>query len=131
MIIVKIEPNENGSHNNQTASFCPDGYAILPDYLIPEHFPFFTIDKIEEGIITELTDGTFPPVEISPEQRREKAYETESIIEYNNEMITVDAARAICMEYAYENTDRAKQIVAELIEKITEAKETIRRREAD
>lgn len=129
MLIVKIDPNENGSHNNQTATECFDGWAILPSELIPEHFPFFTIDEIDGDTIKAVTDGEYPAVEISPEQRREIAYETEPIIEYNGAMITVDAARNVCMEYDYEDTDRARLIVTELIAKITEAKETIRERE--
>ena len=129
MLIVKIEASENGSHKNQTATFCPEGYAILPEYLVPEHFPFFTIDSIEEGIITAVTDGIFPGV--PAEERRRRAYETEQIISYGDTMLTVDAAREICSEYMCEDTDRARQIVSELTEKITVAKAAIREREGE
>lgn len=67
----------------------------------------------------------------TPSEKREYAYETEAIIENDNEMITVDAARNICAEYQFEDTDRAREIVATLTAKITVAKADIRERFPD
>lgn len=80
----------------------------------------------------ELIDGKVTRVWIevpdtrTPAEKREYAYETEPIIEYGDGIITVDDARKICDEYAYEDTDRARSIVAELTAKITAAKQAIR-----
>ena len=127
MRIVKREQNENGSYSNQTASVCRDGWYILPDELVPEHFPFFDIVSVDGDTITEVTDGEFPAV--PAEERRKAAYETEPIIEYDGGLITVDEAREICLEYWFENTERANEIVLELTDKITAAKNAIRERE--
>ena len=67
----------------------------------------------------------------TPAEKRECAYETEAIIEYGEETITVDGARNICAEYQFEDTDRARGIVADLTTKITVAKAEIRQKYPD
>lgn len=62
----------------------------------------------------------------TPIQRRQNAYATRPMIEFGNEIITVDEARSICNEYMYDGTERAKEIITELSVKIAEAKEAIR-----
>ena len=127
MILIKREQNANGSYSNQTSSALIDGYYILPEELMPPHFPFFTIDSVDGDTITAVTDGEYPAV--PAEDRRKQAYETEPIIEYNGGLITVDEARNICLEYYFESTERAVEIVDELTAKITDAKEQIRGRD--
>ena len=126
MILVEKTPKANGGYGNMEASTFREGYYILPDELKPEHFPFFTINAVESDVITSVTDGEYPAV--SAEITRRKAYESEPIVEYGGNLITVDEARNICMEYEFETTDRAIGIVSELMAKITAAKEAIRAR---
>lgn len=65
MTIIKIEPNENGSHDNQTINGVtpetfpiPEGYAVVPkeldDLAYLENYPF--------GVITVETIGGLPTV---------------------------------------------------------------------
>ena len=67
----------------------------------------------------------------TPEEQRKYAYETRKSIEYNKNMLTVDEAITICLKYLFEETDKAKEIIAELSQKITEAKEAIRKEYPD
>lgn len=68
----------------------------------------------------QVEDDTTPP------QRRQNAYATRPMIEFGNDIITVDEARNICGEYMYDGTEKAAQIIAELSAKIAAAKEAIR-----
>ena len=129
MILVKEIAKENGSHENQTCDHTLEGYLVLPDELKPEHFPFFSITSYEGNTITAVEDGVFPAV--SAEINRRNAYENDRVIDYGGDLITVDEARNICMEYEFETTDRAMGIVSELMAKITAAKEAIRARYAE
>ena len=58
MHIIQIEPNENGSHNQQTCNipfFPPEGWAMIPDdVVIPEEYPFVFLEAAE-GIVTSMT----------------------------------------------------------------------------
>ena len=50
MKIIRIEPNGNGSHNNQTINGLipiPDGWTIIPDNMETPNFPFgdITVDN--------------------------------------------------------------------------------------
>lgn len=100
------------------------GYYPVDDTPRPEGMFYSYTWEMVDGNVTRVWHEEPDPR--TPEQKREYAYETEPIIEYGNGIITVDDARKICDEYAYEDTDRAKEIVAELIAKITVAKQTIR-----
>lgn len=60
MTIIKIAPNENGSHDNQTINYgvdwkkfpIPEGWAYVPDDLLPlENFPF------GEAEVTDIGNG--------------------------------------------------------------------------
>lgn len=65
MRIVEIKALENGAHNNQTIngvlSVIPDGYAVIPDDMTCDNFPFGEV-KAEEiyGVmtVTEWIAGT-------------------------------------------------------------------------
>lgn len=73
MTIVKIEKFENGAHANQTASGTipvPPGWAVLPDSMETENFPFGDIAVEEIGgvmTVTSWTPGTIPDPEPEPE----------------------------------------------------------------
>ena len=55
MRIVEIYAASNGSHRNQNmnSSFVPDGWAVVPDEMVTENFPFgdLTAEEID-GIMT-------------------------------------------------------------------------------
>lgn len=74
MTIIRIEPHENGAHDNQTIKNAtpdtfsiPDGWALVPDTIvIPETFPFVDV-TVEDGVVTSMTAGTMPEPEPEPE----------------------------------------------------------------
>lgn len=66
MRIVEIKAQANGGHRNQTGDVLPvpEGWAVLPDDLAAENFPFgeLTARKIN-GVktVTSWTPGVVPP----------------------------------------------------------------------
>lgn len=66
MRIVEIRSLENGAHRNQTVfggMAPPDGWAVIPDDMETENFPFGEIDASEiDGVltVTAWTPGTLP-----------------------------------------------------------------------
>ena len=58
---IQIEPNENGSHNNQNGGDHPgEGWAVIPDNIvIPDSFPFVSI-TVEDGDVTGMTACEVP-----------------------------------------------------------------------
>jgi len=69
-------------------------------------------------------------VESTPEERRQQAYQTEQIIEWYGDMITVDRAKDLWLYYAAEGYP--KEIITDELEpKIHFAKEDIRARYPD
>lgn len=82
MTIIKIEPNENGGHENNTihgagpAAFSvPDGWAIVPEEVgtpeTLENFPFgdIVVDDGAPPMVTEWIPGVKPPPEPEPEPK--------------------------------------------------------------
>ena len=71
MTIIEISALENGAHRNQTWNMCtiPDGWAVIPDGMETENFPFgdVTIEEID-GImtVTSWTPGEIPEPEPEP-----------------------------------------------------------------
>lgn len=67
MRIIEIKARANGSHRNQTGNFktIPDGYAVIPDDIKCENFPFGEIE-IEEvkGVmtVTKWIAGVIPEI---------------------------------------------------------------------
>lgn len=123
MRIVKIQQNDNGSHNNQQGNFntVPEGYARIPDDMsIPDTFPFVEIETAEiDGVmtVTKMTAGVMPePEQPTPSEQREQAYETMKIIEWQGEQITVDEANDLWMKYSAEGSEVANTL-SELIVK--------------
>lgn len=74
MRIVEIKALDNGAHNNQTIdgvfTVIPDGYAVIPDDMICENFPFGEVKTEEiDGVmtVTEWVPGVIPEPEPMPE----------------------------------------------------------------
>lgn len=74
MRIVEIKALDNGAHNNQTIdgvfAEIPDGYAVIPDDMECENFPFGEVKAEEiDGVMTatEWIAGTLPESEPMPE----------------------------------------------------------------
>ena len=70
MRIVKIKALENGSHQNQIGNFTsvPEGWAVIPDNMELENFPFgeMVVEEIDGvATVTSWTPGVLP--EPSPE----------------------------------------------------------------
>ena len=67
MRILEIAPLENGAHRNQTYhGVLPPGWAVVPDDLETECFPFGSVEAAEiDGImtVTAWTPGTIPEPE--------------------------------------------------------------------
>jgi len=87
MTIIKIEPNDNGSHDNQTINGVtpetfpvPEGCAVVPESVgtpdTLENYPFgeITVEAID-GIptVTSWTPGVIPEPEPVPEPEPEPA----------------------------------------------------------
>lgn len=72
MRIIEIAPLENGAHRNQTGTLqtIPDGWAVIPDDMDTENYPFGVVEAQEiEGVmtVTSWTPGTIPEPEPEPE----------------------------------------------------------------
>lgn len=68
MQIIEIKSLPNGAHRNQTGDFSiiPDGWAVIPDDMETENFPFGEVDIEEiDGVITvtKWTPGLIPETE--------------------------------------------------------------------
>ena len=64
MRIIEITAMPNGAHRNQESDYftlanCPDGWAVIPDEMECENFPFGAI-TVEDGIVTSWTPGVIP-----------------------------------------------------------------------
>lgn len=73
MKIIEIVAFENGAHRNQTSDidlvFIPDGWAVVPDEMECENFPFgeVTVEEID-GVttVTNWVAGVIPEPEPEP-----------------------------------------------------------------
>ena len=74
MRIVEINAMENGAHKNQMFhGVLPDGWAILPDNMVCENFPFgeITVDDTHTPpVVKSWTPGEIPEPEpiLEPEE---------------------------------------------------------------
>lgn len=67
-MIIKIQENENGSHNNQSfvPAEIPVGWAVVPEEMeIPDSFPFVDIET-EGQIVVKMVKKAVPPVPPQP-----------------------------------------------------------------
>lgn len=80
MYMLEIAALDNGAHNNQTFhGFLPDGWAIVPDEMTLENFPFGEVTAEEiDGVMTVTSWKPLPipepeePDEPIPEPEPEK-----------------------------------------------------------
>lgn len=67
MQMLEIKALENGAHNNHTFhGFLPEGWALIPDGMVLENFPFGEVDvKRVDGImmVSKWTPGEIPETE--------------------------------------------------------------------
>lgn len=71
MIIVEIIALDNGAHRNQSGNMntIPDGWAVIPDEMETENFPFGDVTAEEiDGImtVTSWAPGDIPEPESEP-----------------------------------------------------------------
>ena len=76
MRIIEINALDNGAHRNQTGSFStvPDGWAVIPDGMFCENFPFGEVEAAEiDGVmtVTKWTPGEMPEPEPIPEPEKD------------------------------------------------------------
>ena len=76
MRIIEIAALDNGAHRNQTGSFAtvPDGWAVIPDSMVCENFPFGEVEVAEiNGVmtVTKWTPGEMPEPEPMPEPEKD------------------------------------------------------------
>lgn len=68
MRIIEIAPLDNGAHRNQNGglSVVPSGWAVIPDDMVCENFPFGEVEAEEiNGVmtVTKWTAGVMPEPE--------------------------------------------------------------------
>lgn len=72
MTIIEIKTLENGSHRNATGEFTiiPEGWAVIPDDMQFENFPFGDVEVEEiDGVmtVTKWVAGEIPEPDTIPE----------------------------------------------------------------
>ena len=134
MRIIEITALDNGAHRNQTGTFStiPSGWAVIPNDMATPNFPFgeVTVDETQiPPVVTGWTAETIPEPETpSPAKQREEAYNTQAIISFGGEMLTVTQASQKWQYYAAEgNTAKTDELTA----LISEAKAIIREQYPD
>lgn len=64
MRIIEIKASENGAHGNHTYhGVLPEGWAIVPDSLVTENFPFgeIVVEEIDGAMtVTQWVPGVMP-----------------------------------------------------------------------
>lgn len=97
-----------------------------------EFYPILTVAEcpLEYEAGDYFTEGIFKKAinVLGAAAMRKRAYETEKIINYDDELMTVDEAEALAVKYMCETGERAEGIVSDLRDLITNAKEAIRER---
>lgn len=74
MRIVQIDALDNGAHRNQTIdslTAIPEGWAVVPDDLVTDNFPFgdLTAEEIDGVMmVTSWTPGVIPEPDPIPER---------------------------------------------------------------
>ena len=71
MRIIEIKQLENGAHQNQTGNFetVPEGYAVIPDDMVLENFPFGKLNyRTINGIKTVVNWEALPIPEVEKKE---------------------------------------------------------------
>lgn len=132
MYVVEIIKRPNGSHRNHTYNdVVPDGWAVIPENMETQNFPFGDVEVSEiNGVmtVTKWTPGEMPvPKAPTPTQQREQTYNTQPIVEWEGEMLTVTQAATKWQYYASEGSTKADELQA----LIAAAKQAIREQYPD
>ena len=135
MRIIKVSESFGAAHDNQTifnSNYVPVGWAVIPDEMETPNFPFgsITVDETKTPpVVTSWTPLPIPePDPPTPAQQREEAYNTQAIISFGGEMLTVTQASQKWQYYAAEgNTAKTDALTA----LIAEAKASIREQYPD
>lgn len=133
MRIIEIKALNNRAHKNQTGtvSTIPEGWAVVPDDMECANFPFGEVETAEiDGImtVTKWIPGELPaPIELTPAEKREQAYNVEKIIYWDGKDITVTEAATLWQYYAAEGNEKAEQLTI----LISFAKQSIREKYPD
>lgn len=130
MRIINPEELWNGAHAHlevNDISECPPDWAIVPDDMVTENYPYGKIDTgIREDGYLEVTNwipNPIPAEEVpTPAELREAAYNNDNCISWEGEMVTVTEAAQLWQYYASEGHDYATQLQT----LIAEAKANIR-----
>ena len=99
MRAIEIAALSNGAHRNQTGlSVLPDGWAVIPDDMVCENFPFgdLSVEEID-GVMTVAgwTPGAIPEPEPAPEPEPELPTDLEArvaALEADAEQAALDRA---------------------------------------
>ena len=94
MRAIEIAALSNGAHRNQTGlDVLPDGWAVIPDDMVCENFPFGEVTAAEiDGVmtVTGWTPGAMPEPEPAPEPEPEPPTDIEARVA----ALEADAAQA-------------------------------------
>lgn len=104
MKIIEIVALENGAHRNQTGNFqtIPDGWAVIPEDMECENFPFGEIEVAEiDGVltVTKWTAGEMPEPEPEPEPSPTVAERVTALEEENTLLKAQIAAQSEQMDF--------------------------------
>lgn len=130
MRIIEIAALPNGAHRNDGSSHwtlanCPEGWAVIPDGMVCENYPFGTV-IVEDGVVVAWTPSAIPAdPEPTAAELREIAYNTEPCIEWEGNMITVTQAAQLWQYYAAENNAKAEQLTVLIAAAKAEIRERI------
>ncbi|GEM_PF-1272751 len=134
-LYIKIQAEINGAHANQSTiiSDPPYGYIEVPAELeenARQYLPWATL-TIENDILTGITFDEDSKTawelanQLSNTELREQAYETDPVISWDSNTMTVDAANQLWAAYSAEgNTDKATQLQALIVAAKTTIRET-------
>lgn len=97
MRVIEIAALSNGAHRNQTGlDVLPGGWAVIPDDMACENFPFgeVTVEEIDGApTVTGWAPGTMSEPEPAPEPAPEP--ETPTDLEARVAALEADAAQAV------------------------------------
>ena len=87
MTIIAITALSNGAHRNQTGNFStiPNGWAVIPDGMETQNFPFGEVEVAEiNGVmtVTKWTAGTIPEPEPEPEPEPTELEQMRADVDY-------------------------------------------------
>lgn len=119
---INSKPTDNGHYGNPQSNSREDSLE-LPDELLSAYIDtmgFATLD-VDGGVVTALAinqaaydayQEEHRPVELTPAEKREQAYNEDACIELGGEMITVTAAATLWQYYAAEGNEKADELQA-------------------